>query len=148
MVLLFSKLQGFIIKLLADTLFPCEPPLSPQLYANGIILRFVLKHTSYPHSSRLSLRERLIFRQSVTQTLSRRRSLSLCCVRMRAPQGPKDKKLLPSDLRLFLRNIIYHSFLHSPERSTLTRVKLVKREFSKKSLINLKLQFLLLTACT
>ncbi|KAJ8668658.1 hypothetical protein QAD02_010321 [Eretmocerus hayati] len=35
MVLLFSKLQGILIKSLPDTgIFPCEPPLTPLLYAN------------------------------------------------------------------------------------------------------------------
>ncbi|XP_031838263.1 organic solute transporter subunit alpha [Nomia melanderi] len=35
MVLLFSKLQGFIVKSLSQTgLFPCNPPITPQIYAN------------------------------------------------------------------------------------------------------------------
>ncbi|XP_023245004.1 organic solute transporter subunit alpha-like [Copidosoma floridanum] len=35
LVLLFSKLQGFIIKSLVGTgLFPCDPPLTPHVYAN------------------------------------------------------------------------------------------------------------------
>ncbi|OXU18526.1 hypothetical protein TSAR_007684 [Trichomalopsis sarcophagae] len=35
MVLLFSKLQGFVIKGLVGTgLFPCNPPLTPTVYAN------------------------------------------------------------------------------------------------------------------
>nr|XP_033339217.1 organic solute transporter alpha-like protein [Megalopta genalis] len=35
MVLLFSKLQGFIVKSLSQTgLFPCDPPITPQIYAN------------------------------------------------------------------------------------------------------------------
>ncbi|XP_034942876.1 organic solute transporter subunit alpha [Chelonus insularis] len=35
LVLCFSKLQGFIIKILPATgLFPCNPPITPQLYAN------------------------------------------------------------------------------------------------------------------
>ncbi|CAL7939747.1 unnamed protein product [Xylocopa violacea] len=35
MVLLFSKLQGFIVKSLPQTgLFPCNPPITPQIYAN------------------------------------------------------------------------------------------------------------------
>lgn len=36
LVLLFSKLQAGIIKGLSDTgLFPCNPPLTPMIYANG-----------------------------------------------------------------------------------------------------------------
>ncbi|XP_076173366.1 organic solute transporter subunit alpha [Ptiloglossa arizonensis] len=35
MVLLFSKLQAFIVKSLPQTgLFPCNPPITPQIYAN------------------------------------------------------------------------------------------------------------------
>jgi len=35
MVLMFSKLQGFIVKSLPKTgLFPCNPPITPQTYAN------------------------------------------------------------------------------------------------------------------
>lgn len=35
-VLLFSKLQAFIVKGLVQTgLFPCNPPITPQIYANG-----------------------------------------------------------------------------------------------------------------
>ncbi|KAG7197319.1 hypothetical protein KM043_018435 [Ampulex compressa] len=35
MVLLFSKLQAFIVKSLSRTgLFPCNPPITPQIYAN------------------------------------------------------------------------------------------------------------------
>lgn len=34
-VLLFSKLQAFIVKGLVQTgLFPCNPPITPQIYAN------------------------------------------------------------------------------------------------------------------
>lgn len=35
-VLLFSKLQAFVVKGLVQTgLFPCNPPITPQIYANG-----------------------------------------------------------------------------------------------------------------
>ncbi|XP_076238443.1 organic solute transporter alpha-like protein [Calliopsis andreniformis] len=35
LVLLFSKLQAFIVKSLPQTgLFPCNPPITPQIYAN------------------------------------------------------------------------------------------------------------------
>lgn len=43
LVLLFSKLQLGIIKSLPATgLFPCNPPLSPAIYANGNIYAVIL----------------------------------------------------------------------------------------------------------
>lgn len=44
MVLLFSKLQGFIIKSVANwtSLFPCNPPLSPNAYASGNYFIFTI----------------------------------------------------------------------------------------------------------
>lgn len=48
LVLFFSKLQGSIIKALPSTgLFPCNPPITPQIYANCKYLKIKIKHNYY-----------------------------------------------------------------------------------------------------